>query len=236
SIRSLIEKGNYRGDILIKTDNIEKMREFCKEFKNKFILSEIDKKLGIFNRYWLHEPCLEEYSSLIYFDSDILTIRDISATLKLFEQGDLASFIDGNPSFEKIQNYFDDTGSFPTHKWYGMQYVDKEYVRQTKAFHVLNSGLFIINDLAKIKPIMDKVIRYRFMEDRHGDQPFFNVALYNSDLDIKTLNHIGHLGFSHSNYDSFKNLDKVLIHYNIGVGYTSKLDLMKETWAYINRI
>lgn len=83
---------------------------------------------------------------------------------------------------------------------------------------------------------MDKVIRYRFMEDRHGDQPFFNVALYNSDLDINTLNHIGHLGFSLSNYDSFKNLDKVLIHYNIGVGYTSKLDLMKETWAYINRI
>lgn len=54
-----------------------------------------------------------------------------------------------------------------------MQYVDKDYVYQTKAFYVLNSGLFVINDLVKVKPIMDKVIRYRFMEDRHGAQPYF---------------------------------------------------------------
>lgn len=32
----------------------------------------------------------------------------------------------------------------------------------------------------------------------------FNIALYNSDIDIKILSHIDHLGFSHLNYDSFK--------------------------------
>lgn len=235
TLRSLIEKGKYKGDILIKTDNIEKVGQFCQEFDNHFIFSEIDKELGIFNRYWLHEDCLSEYSSLIYLDSDILTLRDISEALLHLQQGDLATFIDGEPSFEKVEHYFNQTGNFPTYKWYGMQYIDKDYVRKTKEVYVLNSGFWAINNFEKVKPIMDKIVQYRFLESTQGDQPFFNVSLYNSDVDIKIFDHTNFVALSHSNYESFTNLDKVFIHYNIGVGYMSKLDFMKETWEYINK-
>lgn len=81
---------------------------------------------------------------------------------------------------------------------------------------------------------MDKIVQYYYLEDKHGDQPFFNIVLYNAKINISTLNYINNLAFSRSSLQSFKNLDKVLIHYNSGVGNVSKLNLMKETWDHIN--
>lgn len=234
AIESLIKKGNYTGDILVKTDNIEKVKAFCNKFTNHFIYSEIDQKIGIFNRYWLHEPCLKEYSSLIYFDSDILTINDISNILMYLQQSDLVSSIDGSPYWDGIHNYFNGTGTYRAHKWYGMQYINKDFVNKTNKIFVLNSGLFAINNLEKVLPIMNKIVQYHYLEDIHGDQPFFNVVMYNSQLEITTINDTKELAFSHSNIQSFINLDKTLIHYNSGVGNVSKLNLMKETWDHIN--
>lgn len=232
AVESLIKKGKYTGDILVKTDNIEKVKTFCDQFTNYFIYSEIDQKIGIFNRYWLHEPCLKEYSSLIYFDSDILTINDISNTLKYLQQSDLVSYIGGEP--EQAKKYFYEDGKYDAYKWYGMQYINKQYTQRTNEFYILNSGLFAINNLVKLKPIMDKIVQYYYLEDKHGDQPFFNIVLYNAKINISTLNYINNLAFSRSSLQSFKNLDKVLIHYNSGVGNVSKLNLMKETWDHIN--
>lgn len=232
AVESLIKKGKYTGDILVKTDNIGKVKTFCDQFTNYFIYSEIDQKIGIFNRYWLHEPCLKEYSSLIYFDSDILTINDISNTLKYLQQSDLVSYIGGEP--EQAKKYFYEDGKYDAYKWYGMQYINKQYTQRTNEFYILNSGLFAINDLVKLKPIMDKIVQYYYLEDKHGDQPFFNIVLYNSKINISTLNYINNLAFSRSSLQSFRNLDKVLIHYNSGVGNVSKLNLMKETWDHIN--
>lgn len=233
AVESLIKKGKYTGDILVKTDNIAKVKVFCNQFANHFIYSEINPKIGIFNRYWLHEPCLEEYSSLIYFDSDVLTINDISDTLKHLQQSDLVSYIGGE--FEQAKKYFYEDGKYDAYKWYGMQYINKKHVQQTNEFYVLNSGLFAINNLDKLKPVMNKIVQYHPLEDKHGDQPFFNIALYNSKIDVSTLNHIDNLAFSRSSLQSFRNLDKVLIHYNSGVGNVSKLNLMRELWNYINK-
>lgn len=233
ALRSLIEKGNYKGDILVKAENLDKVKGFCEQFNNHFIFSEFDKKLGMFNRYNLYEEGLGEYSSLIYFDSDILTLKDISDTLKLLQQAELCSFIDGDPSFEEIACHFNHEGTFRAHKWYGLEYITKEQFQYSKECYVLNSGLFAINDFEKLKPFLDKVIQYKLLEYRNGDQPAFNLALYNSNIDLKTLNHKDVLAFSHSIYESFKNIDKVLIHYNTSVGDLSKLELMKQTWAYI---
>lgn len=235
ALRSLIEKGNYKGDILVKAENLDKVKAFCKKFDNHFIFSEFNKKLGMFNRYWLHEEGVEEYSSLIYFDSDILTTKDISSTLELLQQADICSFVDGDYSDDQIFRHFNDEMTLETHKWYGLEYITKEQFNQSKEYYVLNSGLFSINNFEKLKPFLDKVIQYKLLEHKNGDQPAFNLALYNSDVELKTLNNEGVLGFSHSIYESFKNIDKVLIHYNTSVGDMSKIDLMKKTWAYIQQ-
>lgn len=234
ALRSLIEVGNYKGDILIKAEDLDKVKAFCKQFDNHFIFSEFDKKLGMFNRYWLYEEGLEDYSSLIYFDSDILTIKDISSTLALLQQAEVCSFIDGDYSNDQISRHFNDGVTLEAHKWYGLEYITKAQFNQSKECYVLNSGLFAINDFEKLKPFLDRVIQYKLLEHKNGDQPAFNLALYNSNIELKTLNHKNVLGFSHSMYESFKNLDKVLIHYNTSVGDMSKIDLMKMTWKYIN--
>lgn len=235
ALKSLISKGEYYGDILVKTDNIDKVKNFTKQFSNKFYYSEINKNLGIFNRYWLHEDCLSQYSSIIYFDSDILTIKNINNLLTNLSTEELVSFTDGNQNIDSVIDRFM-KNTYSAAEWYGLQYLDKNKILQYNQILILNSGLYAINNLYKVKPIFDKIIQYKFLEDGHGDQPFFNLALYNSNITVKTLNEFNELIFSRSSYQSLSNLDKIVIHYNSGVGNISKLKLMQETWEYINNI
>ncbi len=233
ALESLIKKGEYRGDILIKTDNISKTKNFTKQFSNKFHYSEISPELGIFNRYWLHEDYLTEYSSIIYFDADILTINNIDKLLYNLSTCDLVSYIGGEKHL--ANSFLFKNEVYPAHKWYGLQYIPKEKLKSNDSYFILNSGLYAINNFKLLKPVFDKIIQYKFLEDTHGDQPYFNLALYNSRAAIKTINELNELAFSRSSYQSLSNLDKTVIHYNSGVGNVSKLNLMKETWNYINK-
>ena len=233
ALKSLIKKGEYYGDILIKTDNFEKVKEFTKQFDNKFYYSEFNPALGIFNRYWLHEEYLSKYSSIIYLDSDILTIHNIDSLLHELSFGDLSTSIDGNQNLASVTERFR-KGEYQAYKWYGLQHIRKDKISEHNKILILNSGLYSINNLAVLKPIFDKIIQYRFLEDTHGDQPYFNLVLYNSGANIKIINNLNELAFSRSSYQSLSNLDKTVIHYNSGVGNVSKLNLMKETWEHLN--
>lgn len=91
-----------------------------------------------------------------------------------------------------------------------------------------NSGFFIINNLHVIKPIFDRVIEYRQFETNTGDQPFLNLALYNSKIDIRGIEKNDGLSFSRSMTQSFNALDEIWVHFNSGVGNLSKLKLMES--------
>ena len=97
ALESLIMLGGYTGDILIKTDNETKVRSISKKYSNRFYFSNIDEKLGIFNRYWLHEEILKNYDSIAYLDCDILTIDLVDKVLYSFqEKGDFLAYIEAD--------------------------------------------------------------------------------------------------------------------------------------------
>ena len=223
ALTSLIQKGKYEGDVLIKTDNPDKVKNYCKNFKNNFYISNVIESLGIFNRYVLDEPYLSNYSKIIYFDSDILTTNPIEYFLKNIdkEKSDFLIYKEFPKSYEaECIN----RGS----PWFGLDLLKN--VHSIKEHHVLNSGFFIINNLDAIKPVFKKVLDYRYFEDIYGDQPFLNLALYNLDIIIKKLEYDDEISFCRSYVEAISNIDKTLIHFNSGVGNLSKLELMNKVW------
>lgn len=228
AVKSLIEFGDYKGDILIKTDNIKKAKSYLGHYNNNFFYSEYNKELGIFNRYILNENILENYSSILYLDSDILTINPISKAIQNFsKKSDFCIYSEFTESEKEdcIKR---------KSPWFGLDLIS-DFSNIQKP-HVLNSGFFMINNLEKIKPVFEKVINFKKFESKYGDQPFLNIALYNSQLQIKKIENDDVLSFARSKFELYNNLDKVFIHYNSGVGNLSKLDLMLHGYDFIKSL
>lgn len=228
ALKSLIIFGEYTGDILIKTDDIEKCRKISSEFENKFHFSQINSELGIFNRYLLHEEFLCEYDSIIYLDCDILTVNNVNKFLnKLCEQGDFLAYIESDNKHYKKEY---------AHKyvWWGCDYLLHNNDISTENYFMYNSGFFIINNLQGIKPIFERVINYRQFEVYTNDQPLLNLSLYNSKIDIVGIEKNNKLSFSRSMKQSYDALDNIWIHFNSGVGNVSKLNLMKSLYEKIS--
>lgn len=225
ALKSLIKFGGYTDDILIKTDNIEYCQEITKEFTNIFHFSKIDENLGIFNRYSLHEDILNNYDSIIYLDCDVLTINNINTFLnKCCEQADFLSYIEAdNKTYSKDYAH--------KYTWWGADFLKYNQEIDTQNYFMYNSGFFIINNLQTVKPIFDRVISYRQFSTHTGDQPFLNLALYNSRLDILGINKNDGLSFSRSMTQSFDALNQIWVHFNSGVGNLSKLNLMKSFYT-----
>lgn len=228
AIKSLIEFGDYKGDILIKTDNVEKTKSYLSHYNNNFFYSDYDKKLGIFNRYLLNENILENYSSILYLDSDILTINPISKTIQDFSKK-FDFYIYSEFTEDEKDNYIKIKSP-----WFGLDLISD--FSNIKNPHVLNSGFFMINNLEKIKPVFEKVINFKKFESKYGDQPFLNLALYNSQLQINKIENDNILSFSRSKFELYNNLDKVFIHYNSGVGNISKLDLILHGYEFVKKL
>lgn len=232
AIRSLIENGKYMGDILIKTDDIQKAHAFCKQFTNNIFYKNTNDSLGIFNRYYLVESEFYGYDTIIYFDSDILVTNNIYSFLdKVSSQGDFAAYQEGDlPLLEDCLKQNLDRKDFALKfKWFGINNLfTTDYI---KDYYLYNSGCFIINNLERVKPIFDKIIMYRPFESYCGDQPFLNLALYNeNNIRIHSLKRGEYLDFSRSEIQTQTclNLNKTLIHFNSGVGNISKLALMQQ--------
>lgn len=232
SLLSLIDNGDYTGDILIKCDNLDYVKSLVKSFdtfQGNFILKEINKNLGIFNRY-LIENEFYNYDIITYMDSDIITIRNIGNFLEKYQHMDLVAFNGIDKS--KFDNLLKDRN---IKSWYGIDYL-KSFSLTPENANLLNSGFFIINNLNKIVPIFNKIIELIFLENLTGDQPFFNIALYNvENLKLLKLNPGKYLIYSRSESTLFYNLDKIFIHYNSGVGNLTKLDLMTKNYKDIQK-
>lgn len=231
SLKSLINFGKYNGDILIKTDNIEKCHKITEEFNNKFYYSEIDISLGIFNRYLLQEDLLYKYDSIIYLDCDILSINDVNFFLnKTCEDADFILYIE-----ENNKNYQTNDTNDWWWSWWGINYIKYNADIKIDDYLMYNSGFFVINNLQHIQPIFDKIIEYRQFETYAGDQPFLNLGLYNSKIDIKGIEKNDALSFSRSMSQSFNALNKIWIHFNSGVGDLSKLKLMTSFYHKLEK-
>lgn len=227
SLKSLIKFDQYTGDILIKTDNIEKCHKITGEFNNRFYYSQIDSSLGIFNRYSLQEDFLYNYDSIIYLDCDILTINDANIFLNKFsEDADFMAYIE-----ENNKDYHKDDANNLFWHWWGINYIKHCQEIKTENYLMYNSGFFVINNLQSVKPIFSKIIDYRQFETYTGDQPFLNLALYNSKIDIKGIERNDALSFSRSMGQSYNALSKVWIHFNSGVGNLSKAQLMTSFYS-----
>jgi len=227
ALESLIKFGKYTGDILIKCDNLDLVKKITNQYENSFFYSKIDESYGIFNRYHLNEDILNNYDSIVYFDSDILTINNIY---------NFFSRIDSNSDLVVYNEFNDEDRNkkiLSNNSWFGLNYVS--YISHDCHKYVLNSGFFIINNLNKVKPIFNRVLAYSKWIKKYGDQPFLNISLYNSDLIVTELKYDNGLAFSRSLYEFYKNLDKSLIHFNSGVGNLSKLDLLTDSFKYLNK-
>lgn len=214
--------GGYTGDILIKTDNETKVRSISKKYSNRFYFSNIDEKLGIFNRYWLHEEILKNYDSIAYLDCDILTIDLVDKVLYSFqEKGDFLAYIEADN-----KTYIKEHAN--RYSWWGANYLTYNGTIKLDDYFMYNSGFFIINNLDMVLPVFQRVIEYRQFETNTGDQPWLNLALYNSNLNIYGIPKNYKLSFSRSMVQSHEALDQVWIHFNSGVGNISKLNLMQS--------
>lgn len=242
AIDSLIRQGHYHGDILIKTDHIHHARALSKKYPNRFYFSEIKPELNIYNRYDLHEPLLQNYDSVIYMDTDILTVSDINIFFNRFSNGDLVAMEEVSPDWlnetirEIRKEKNDDIRESKTqellvkHGWWGSNLIP--YYLNRQDFHLLNSGFFIINDLKKVKPIFNRVIQRRFFDGKYQDQALFNVALYNSQLNIVSIPKNKELILSSSEHSVFSQINgaTIMIHFNCGVGQSTKLALMQAVY------
>lgn len=222
ALKSLIILGGYVGDILVKTDNENKARDIVGGFSNKFYFSGIDESLGIFNRYYLHEKILQNYDSVVYLDCDILTIDLVNNVLLSFqEKGDFLAYIEtDNKSYTK--EYAD------RYTWWGANYLTYNNKIEHNDYFMYNSGFFVINNLNLVLPVFQRIIEYRRFETNTGDQPWLNLALYNSSLYTYGIPKNYKLSFSRNLVHSHEALDQVWIHFNSGVGNISKLNLMQS--------
>lgn len=225
SLKSLIEIGEYTGDILIKTDDMDKVKNIISKISgsNNFYISKWKEKLEIFNRFDLCENILDKYTTIVYFDSDILVINPLTPDFwNYIIQGDISTYIE----LEGID--FNDENM----DWFALPHL--QFVKNISNFYTFNSGFFAINNLEKVRESFDNIINYRVFErKKFGDQPYFNMSLYNANLDVKALKRDRYLSFSRSIQENFRHINNILLHYNGGVGRVEKLDLMKHAYSLI---
>lgn len=225
SIQSLVIFGEFEGDILIKTDDIERCKKYLDAFKNNLIFELIEPELGIFNRYLMNEDLYKNYGSIIYLDADILTLNPVSNFFnKSARKSDFCIYSEFKGNIKK--HYINKNS-----EWFGLNFIKD--LSLIKKYHLLNSGFFIINNVKEIKKVFEQVTTYKKFEKIYGDQPFLNIALYSAQIDLKILKPDNYLSFSRSHEDFLDNLDKVFIHYNSGVGNLSKLSLMKNGYNFL---
>lgn len=224
SILSLINFGKYSGDILIKCDNPDKIMNLFSNIKNRIIIKEIDAEKGIFNRY-IFEDDFYKYDRINYIDADILIINPYINFSRSLENADFFAFSE-NP-LENKENFIEEKLI-----WFGVNYFKSANI-QSKNPYILNSGFFIINNFEKCKYLFNRIMQYRYLESDYGDQPFFNLALYNCDLNLHIFERGNYLEFTNKKSTIYENLHQIFIHYNSGVGGLSKLDLMLENYNYL---
>lgn len=86
SIKSLVDVGKYKGDVLIVTDHEEEVQELCKDYnlRNVIIIqaTATDRLdfVGIRVRM-LASDIVKSYSPIFYIDADVLIVKDINPTL-----------------------------------------------------------------------------------------------------------------------------------------------------------
>lgn len=129
------------------------------------------------------------------------------------------------------ENCFSVKNEKAEYTWWGADFLKYNQEIDTQNYFMYNSGFFIINNLQAVKPIFDRVISYRQFSTHTGDQPFLNLALYNSHLEILGINKNDGLSFSRSITQSFDALNQIWVHFNSGVGNLSKLNLMKSFYT-----
>lgn len=225
AVKSLIELGGYQGDILIKTDDIDKVKGLMGKFDNLCHYSLIDESLGIFNRYWLYEDVLADYDTIIYLDSDILTVNSVNRLF--YEFAEKAEFLAYIETDSKLYQKSD----ADRYTWWGADYLLYNEKISTVDYFMYNSGFFVINNLQSVRIIFDRVVRYRSFETNTGDQPWLNLALYNSGLSIYGIPKNYELVFSRNLTQSHNAFNKTWIHFNSGVGNLSKLNLMQKIYS-----
>lgn len=227
ALNSLVKFGKYSGDILIKADDHLMVNDILSRnhIENKIYLSQFKEELGLFNRYDLHEDFLKKYDSIVYLDSDVLTISPLTEEFwNCISQGDISIY--SELTDQKIIHT-------STYKWFGFKHIVDN--SNFEKFNLFNSGFFSINCLDKLRVAFQNILDYRIFCREYGDQPFFNMVFYNNDIKVSSLLPNCHLGFARCEFEFYKSLNEenIFVHYNSGVGNLSKLELIKSGYKYL---
>jgi len=178
SLQSLYEFGNYRGDILILTDQalIKNLSQL--EILNSFqsydfhvLKNEFNIASGLLNRYSVHSYAnLEQYDCVLYLDVDVLLANDISFLFKIC-------------NIKKLYVACEDEFLINSIPWFGEGIFANEEVADinTRLIRSINSGIFMFNDPQIIKDLAnfmkEEAVRFAPIPPSF-EQGIFNVYFY----------------------------------------------------------
>jgi len=239
SIISLRKFGSYSGKILLISDRPqeETLKFLPVEFQSNIEIQRTSGNSPIFERYNIYDHNIEQYSPIIYLDTDIIVGGNINEIIKdalCSEQ--FCLYREVNYTVKTINESEWDIGS----NWFGGWMFARNSEMGSLPFWRATSGIMIFSDHHETKQIFDMIcsvgrLTRRCEIDQFGDQPVMNYVVTQNEninisvLDGKSLNSgdVGHF---------LSNPERILMHISLGVGYgDKKLPIMEDLFEKIDQ-
>jgi len=188
SIKSLIDKGNYKDDILIMCDNmIREKLNFNNQQIKYHIYNKVNPNRASGNKLRVYEYDILKYDSILYLDTDILIFEDINY---LFEETEKSEkfIISTENNNSKLNN--------ENHGGTLMNVYEKE---KTKDISGINAGVFLFKNTIENINILKQTYDTYINGANHicYEQPYFNFVLFKNDkFDFSLQKYISHNGYN----------------------------------------
>jgi hypothetical protein len=185
-LASLLEFGCFKGNIAVISDQPpEKIIPYIPiEYRSR-VHFEIVPSMDVFQRYLISSPIFDNYSPIIYLDTDIVVDADINSTLRDILRADGICVTTESSSYpelasSKIANVID---SRRIGNWFGLELCRADPECAQKLLPCANSGIIGYKNADFFRPIGAQVAALcqdhtnRELTRWFGDQPVLNYVL-----------------------------------------------------------
>ncbi|KXV22408.1 hypothetical protein AD935_04085 [Gluconobacter japonicus] len=239
AIISLRKFGSYSGKIFLISDRPqeETLKFLPVEFRSNIEIKNTSGNSPIFERYNIYDHDIEQYSPVIYLDTDIIVGGNINEIIKdVLCSEQFCLYREVNYAVQKINESKWDAGS----NWFGGWMFARNSEMGNLPFWRATSGIMMFSDHYETKKIFNMIcsvgrLTRRREIDNFGDQPVMNYVVTQNEninisvLDKKSLNSgdVGHF---------LSNPERILMHISLGVGYgDKKLPIMEALFEKIDQ-
>lgn len=239
AVASLKKFGLYSGKILLISDRSpEETLEFISpEFRDNVEVKFCSGESPIFERYKIYDHEIENYSPVIYLDTDIITGGNINNIIKdVLCSRQFCLYREANEPLKKIN----ETEWVIGNNWHGAWMFGRNGEIGELDFWKATSGIMMFTDHQETRKIFEMIcfvgrITRREEIDWFGDQPVMNYVLtQNENINISVLE--GKSLNSGAVEQFLSNPDRILMHISLGVGYGSeKLPIMTSLFEELDK-